>query len=225
MIDVKAVNEKRNVKIPYEHCSAMLPNISCDIIKATTNCYYDEDTNYFDVKLMNRLYKVHYPSGEIFKENLDEFSNYEIKTIIIRYLLNAKGVPPSNKYITFKEIPGGPVYYPNFSNRTIGDFVNTFGYNLNNFSKVCELLGGEKLNLGDISYKIQFMNNIYMVFTLWAGDNDISPSGNILFDANTQFYFDAEDLSVIGDIAVGFLKKLLNNNFNPEDGQFHFRVF
>ena len=43
---------------------------------------------------------------------------------------------------------------------------------------------------------------------LWAGDEEFPPSSQILFSDNFPLSFEAEDLAVVGDIAIGTLKKM-----------------
>ena len=59
---------------------------------------------------------------------------------------------------------------------------------------------------GDISSKFEFMNNVYITFVLWQGDEELPASANILFDRNIEYYFNAEDLAVVGDVAIELLK-------------------
>jgi hypothetical protein len=47
-----------------------------------------------------------------------------------------------------------------------------------------------------------------LIFIFWAGDDEFPPSSQILFNENVHFYFNAEDLSVIGDVSIGTLKKI-----------------
>lgn len=72
--------------------------------------------------------------------------------------------------------------------------------------KHMEKIKAEKLDMGDISYKVRFLNEIYVVFILWYGDEEFEAEGNILFDSNINNYFNAEDLAVIPDIILNNLK-------------------
>ena len=40
----------------------------------------------------------------------------------------------------------------------------------------------------------------------WEKDEEFPPAANILFDQNIQFYFDAEDLAVVPDVAIDIIK-------------------
>ena len=59
-------------------------------------------------------------------------------------------------------------------------FAFSYGNKLEMFAKVMEHLGAEKSEEGDCSYKLEFMDNLYIKFILWAGDDDFL-SSQILF--------------------------------------------
>lgn len=172
------------------------------IISKLSNSNYDSKSSTFDIKFLKYNLKVKYPSGEIIYENKEPFNNISSEILILRYLVNATGVKPSKNYITYKEIKGGYVYYPNFKSRTLKDFIDIYGKNLNLFKSKIEFYNFEELEFGDISYKVRFINDIHIVFILWEGDSEFEASGNILFDSNINYYFNAEDIAVIPDIMI-----------------------
>ena len=71
-----------------------------------------------------------------------------------------------------------------------------------------EHLGAKKLDLGDASYEFEFMNDLFVRFILWEGDEEFPPSSQILFSDNFPIAFSAEDMAVVGDISIGLLKTL-----------------
>ena len=85
-------------------------------------------------------------------------------------------------------------------------FAFSYGNKLEHFQKVMEHLGTEKSTEGDCSYKLEFMNNLFIKFILWEGDDEFPPSSQILFSDNFAVSFAAEDLAVAGDIAINMMK-------------------
>lgn len=202
-MNLQAIKEDRQGKVPFEFIRDIFKDSDPILMAELSGTIYDKKRQSFIVKLMGKDYLVRYPSGEVLIKNENKIiSSYAIKTTLLRYLVNAKGIPPTGKSITYKEIPGGYVYYSNFYERTILKLVEIYGNNMDLFIEDGQKLGAEKAKIGDVAYRFQFLNNIYMTFILWRGDDEIQPSGNILFDFNTQYYFNAEDLAVVGDIAI-----------------------
>ena len=72
-------------------------------------------------------------------------------------------------------------------------------------------IGASKINMGDSAYKIRFLNDTYIIYILWSGDDEIESASNILFDSNIKHYFNAEDIAVIGDIPFIRIYEELDN--------------
>lgn len=193
---------KGNYIVALNHVKSKFKKSNPYEMSKLSNSKYDNVSCTYDIKFINHNLKVKYPSGEIFYSNLEKFNNIALEILILRYLVNSKGSILSGRYITYKEINGGHVYYPNFKSRTLQKFIDEYGKKINKFNSKMLKLEATKLNLGDVSYKVRFINETYVVFIIWEGDEEFKPSGNILFDYNINNYFDAEDLAVIPDIIL-----------------------
>lgn len=207
-MDRVAIEEKRKDKIPYDYNKSIFKNFNPEEMEKNTGSIYDKEKEQFIVKLMGENIIVKYPSGEVSKEDGTKIEKYAPKTLLLRYLMNAKGVAPLDKDITYRDVDGGNMYYNNFYGRCLLRLAKTFGNNIEGFKKVLEKVGAEKVDMGDIAYKFQFLNNIYVTFALWKGDDEFPPSSQILFDGNVPFYFSAEDLAVVGDVSIGTITTL-----------------
>jgi hypothetical protein len=195
-------------KIAYEHYKDEFKDYEPEAMAKNTGCIYNRDTGEIIVKLMGQELSVKYPSGDIYGRDGAELEGFHSKILILRYLIHGSGVEPSKKYITYREIEGGNVYYGNFYGRCILRLSSVLKNNPEGLKKAFEKLDAEKVNRGDFAYKIQFLNNIYLIFIFWIGDDEFPPSSQILFNENVHFYFTAEDLAVVGDVSIGTLKKI-----------------
>ncbi|WP_138207402.1 DUF3786 domain-containing protein [Haloimpatiens lingqiaonensis] len=198
--------DNRQGRVPYEYIQNIFKNHNPKEMEKLTGVTYEEERKTFKIRLMGKNYYVEYPSADTFNEDGQEIKGYTIKTIFLRYLVNGKGIPPTGKDITYKEIPGGHTYYPNFSSRTIARLAKLFGDNLEFFQRIFEKMGAERVKSGHMAYRFEFMNNVYMTFIVWQGDDEFSSSANILFDYNTIYYFNAEDLAVVGEVAIEIVR-------------------
>lgn len=203
----RVLKDDRQGRVPYQYIQNIFANTDpIDIFKRST-IPYDEERNIFKIKLMGREYVIKHPEGSMYdSKNKEEIEAYTIKTLVLRYLVNSKAVPAFNKDITYKEIPGGLVYYPNFYSRTILKLAKVFSNNLESLKEGAEVVGGKKVNMGDAAYKFEFIDKVYITFIVWQGDEELSSSANILFDKNIEYYFNAEDLAVVGDVAIELIK-------------------
>ncbi|MBY2478536.1 DUF3786 domain-containing protein [Clostridioides difficile] len=193
---------KSNYNVPFDYAREKFKELDPHTISKLSDIPFNSNSNKFTLNFFDRQYIIDYPSGEVWNGNDDICKNFELKILIIRYLINAKGIPRTNKYVTFKEIPGGNVYYPNFLNRTLSRLSEVFASQIDKYKLVMESIGAEKVNMGDLAYKFTYMGNTSMIFILWFGDDEFPPNSNILFDSNIIYYFNAEDLAVVPDTAI-----------------------
>jgi len=149
------------------------------------------------INYLNQPYHITLPDVEILLED----SNVEVplkdKILILHYFTLAKGTPATGILITYKQLPGGVSYFPAFSQRAINPFVNHFGQKPELLIDISSKLGGYKADQGDVSVTINAFNHVPITFALWRGDEEFSPSGGILFDANISDYLSTEDITVL----------------------------
>ncbi|MBF7096898.1 DUF3786 domain-containing protein [Alkalibacter mobilis] len=203
----EAVVEKRKDKIPYEYYKKELAKTLPSTIEENTGLIYNEEKSSFTVKLMTDEYSISYPGGEV--KGPSENIKYSLKTLLLRYLINSKGVKPAGKMIHYRDVPDGNIYYANFYGRCIMRLAKTFKNKPDLLDIALQKIGGEKIDTADISYKIPFLHNIYVYVLYWRGDDEFPASAQILFSDNVEYYFSAEDLAFVGDIVNDYLLKAI----------------
>ena len=202
-------------RIPFEHYLSEYQKL--DPKEAAKRCgvEYDEERQQFHIRLMGYRYLVDFPEFAVHKEDEDEEGAFLLldmvpaKIIVLRFLLSEKKKKSSGKYLTYREVPWGEVYFRQFEGRCLMRLKFGFGFKLDKFAEGMEKLPGvKKLSLGDVSYEFEFINGLHVRFILWAGDEEFPPSSQILFEDNFPYAYQAEDLAVVGDISITTLKKL-----------------
>lgn len=58
---------------------------------------------------------------------------------------------------------------------------------------------------GDASFLIQVFPRLPMQYVLWEGDEEFSPTVQVLFDSSVDHYLSLEDIVVLGQMATGRL--------------------
>ena len=79
------------------------------------------------LEYLNRSYQITLPDIDVTLVDSQEPVPLKTKVLLLHYFIRAKGVPPSGKMITFKELPGGTSYFPTFIKRTINPLLKRFG--------------------------------------------------------------------------------------------------
>lgn len=198
---------------PYEHYLERYQGMEPTQISERTQIPYDAEKHEFTLRLMGSTYRIKHPQYEIHHVE-DAIGFYPLedainaKILVLRYLVEGNAVPTGGEFVTYREVPWGEVYFRNFQGRCLFRLAFGFGNQLQKFQKIMEHLGAEKKEFGDSSFEFEFINNLYLRFILWEGDDEFPPSAQILFSDNFSLAFSAEDLAVVGDVSIGMLKTL-----------------
>lgn len=163
---------------------------------------YDQDEQSFMVEVLGEKYLVKYPDGQVVFTDGQAVSNYSVKMIILRYLMNATGSSPTGQFKSYKEFPDGPLYYANFYARSIKIFAligSEYPQALNDFMTETK---ASQLDKGDLAFSLSVMPGVEVAFILWYGDDEFEAEGQILFDQNLMDIFTIKDLAVLGDVLM-----------------------
>jgi hypothetical protein len=159
------------------------------------------------LRFLNRDYLIRLPDIEVsFQEGAGEVAIWE-KILILHYLITAKGSRPTDRLISYKQVPGGRVYYPTFVNRTTRPLLKVFGRDPSLLIAAAEPFGGTPSDYGDCSVTIPALPRVTITVVIWAGDDEFPPEASMIFDANIVDYLPAEDITVLCNmIAVRLMK-------------------
>ena len=200
-------------RIPFEHYLEEFAAINPQEAAARAGVPWNEETQEFEVRMMQKSFLVKWPECTVRKaEETEEYGAMEDgippKIMVMRYLTRGVASVGSGKFLTYREVPHGEVYFRQFQGRCILRLAFSYGNRLEDFRKKMETLGAVPCEHGDAGYEFEFLNGYRVQFLLWAGDEEFPPSAQILFSDNFPLSFEAEDLAVVGDIAIGTLKKM-----------------
>ncbi|MCI8418790.1 MAG: DUF3786 domain-containing protein [Lachnospiraceae bacterium] len=201
-------------RVPLEHYLEEFGKI--DPKEAAERCgvVFDEKERLFHIRLMGYSYLVSFPDFVVKKEHEEEegafllLTSVPAKIIVLRFLIQGQLVKGSGRFLTYREVPWGEVYFRQFEGRCLTRLKFSFGFKLEAFARAMDQLGAKKVSMGDVAYEFEFINGLYVRFILWAGDEEFPPSSQILFADNFPYAYQAEDLAVVGDISITTLKSL-----------------
>jgi hypothetical protein len=128
--------------------------------------------------------------------------SHHLQILVLHYLVGSGNAQLANKAVTYRDFEGGAVYYPAFKARTIDLVVKEFGHRPDILKHVADVLHAEPLKLGSVGFKVSFFSKMPVTVILWLGDEEVSASANVLFDANAGRILPTEDLTVLGGALV-----------------------
>ncbi len=128
-----------------------------------------------------------------------------IAALLAHYSL-AEETPRTRKLVKFKDLPGGYAYERAFIQRAVNPISQIFGNNPAGLVEAAEVIGGKRLDYGDVSAEIQALEGIPIVFILWAAQ-EFPATANLLFDESASCFLDTESLAVLGELTTNRLLK------------------
>lgn len=202
-------------RIPFEHYLELFQKADPEETAKRCNLPYDAETKSFRVRLMGVEYTVSWPSYEIRHTEEEQIGYYPLETkanariLLLRYLTEGAAVPTAGKFLTYREVPWGEVYFKQFQGRCLFRLAFGFGNRLPEFRRIMERVGAAPIGSGDAGYELEFMPGLKLRLILWEGDDEFPPSAQILFSDNFPIAFtQGEDMAVVGDVSIDMLKAL-----------------
>jgi len=190
-------------RMPYEHYTALVAEM--DPVEIAERCGLDWDGQWLTVPLMTETLRVSLPNFGF--EGAEPPISTQI--LLLRYLTNGKLEPWTGKFLAYRDMPWGEVYFRQFQGRCLIRCAWMFNGKLAHAPYVREKLQGETLGKCDAGMQFTFLPGLQMQLLLWEGDEEFPPSAQILFSDNFPTAFSAEDMAFVGDILLNRCKALL----------------
>ena len=154
----------------------------------------------FRLKFWEEEYVIDYPEALVREEKSGQEPSIFIQILILHYLINADGTPSADKWISFRELPGGRGFDPAFQQRASQPLARAFGHDAEGFIKAAEALGGERLTFGSVSFLFRIFPRQWVAVVLDLADEEFPAWVNILFDGAASHYLPTEDWAVVGEL-------------------------
>lgn len=161
------------------------------------------EANVLRLKVVDREYDVDLSAREIRSVGGETTDlSLHLRMLILHYIAGAGKADVANRLATLREFEGGDLYYSVFKSRAIDKVVETFGTAPELLSHGGEILGAEGVKTGSVGFRVRFFPKLPIVVALWLGDEEVSASANVLFDASAGAILPTEDLSVAAETLV-----------------------
>ena len=158
------------------------------------------------VRYWDSTYMVSYPAGRVLDREGKEPPIF-VRLVILHYLLTAVGVPMADRWIAFRELPGGLGYDAAFQARVNRRLAATFGQKLSAFKEAGLALGGMPLEVGDAAFAFDLFPRLRVAVVIYRGDDEFPASANLIFDGAADRCLPTEDLVVLGELVASRLAR------------------
>ncbi len=208
-----AYEKDNKERVPFEHYKEEYRKKDPQEIRVRTGFPYSEERQCFTVRFLGKDYEVGFPEFTV--RRTEEDDSYcpllvmnAAQVFVLRFLIEGAQASGTGKFMTYRDIPWGEVYYRQFNGRCMMRLAFSYGNKLDAFRAACEKLGATEIQQGDAGYEFEVFAGFFVRFQLWSGDDEFPPSSQILFSDNFPAVFHPEDLVVVCDIIIGTLKNL-----------------
>jgi len=190
----------------YEKALEEMKEISPFVAASRSGADFDGEK--FRIPFFSRVFLVYHPEIKIVEEDNSAPVPQFLQIILLHYLLQANGVAVADDWISYRQLPGSGLFERRFIQMAVNPLLREFGDDLESLRKVGEAAGGTPMTrTGDAAFRFLALPRIPMACIFYLGEEDISSSVNILFDASAEYYLPTEDLSLLGINLVGAMRK------------------
>ena len=160
------------------------------------------DSGKSHVRFLNDEYEVDFSNRKIlsFSCNIEAKDYYKI--LILHYLANESKAPDieKDKWVSFKELEGGEIYFSAFRKRSIETILRKHGDNPAGIFEREKSLNAEKMDAGNAAISVRVFPKVKVGIVLWAKDEEFSADCNMLFNESIKVLLPTEDVAVLGGI-------------------------
>ncbi len=128
---------------------------------------------------------------------------------------SSKPVGETSTLISFRQIPGGWLYFKPFTKRVLKPLEESFGSKPRLLVKAGKLLGGSEAGFGDSSVKIYALPLVPIAIVLYAGSEEFPASANMLYDSSVTSLLSTEETVMLSELTALRLRQAAETLLNP----------
>lgn len=160
------------------------------------------------LRLMDRECAVDLRSREMTYADDGSALKPHVQVLVLHYVLGAGRGEPTGEMVTFREFPGGALYFPAYKKRTLDLLVSRFGADPGALRHAGDQMGATPLGKATVAFRTRFLPKLDVDVLMWAGDDEVPSSANILFDSGAGRMFSTEDITVVAGVLCSRLLAL-----------------
>ena len=201
----KKSTREEAVELAYTSAQKELGTADPTEVAERSGAEWHQDEGYLELPFLNSRYRVSLPDAMV-RDEAGEEPPLVRRVLILHYLLQAHGTGLAGRWVDFRSIPGGAVYYPVFRGRVISRLVRMFGERPRDLISAAAPLGGQPIEMADVGVEIPAFPRVPVVLALWEASEEFGPEGAVMFDDSLPTYLETEDAIVVCEEIFGALK-------------------
>ncbi len=147
-------------------------------------------------------YAITLPDFQVSLEATHKPSGLNRSSMFYYYMLTADGSPFADKWIAFRDLPGGMFYHQAYQGYSGDRLAKAIDNRTHVFERAARNLGGTRLDIGDAAFAFDALPRVRVAAVYYAADEDFPASANVLFDAAASHYLPTDALAGVGSALV-----------------------
>lgn len=181
----------------YQKAQEDIARVSPYVVASMSGASFDGER--FILPFFQRTFSIQFPDVKVEELESQTPPQRWIEVLLLHYLLHADGTPMSGMWIAYRNLSDVRLFEQRFTNMAIRPLVDGFGNDAEGFRHAAISMGGTPMSRsGDAAFRFLAFPKIPVGCILYLGDEEVSSSFNILFDAVAPHYLPTEDLSYLG---------------------------
>lgn len=123
--------------------------------------------------------------------------------VVLHYLSNASPAGPTGRPVSYRQLPGGNVFYGAFKRRVIDAISSMFDRDPGAVTRALEAIGATRQ--GGNKFVTAVFPKLPVTIVLWSGDEEVPAAASVLFDETAALFLHIEDLAEVGAMIVDTL--------------------
>lgn len=200
------LSKQKNYQQSFELACASINKMNLEerARKAGADYQKGEGGQKINIAFFSELYQIVFPQVTFYSP-LKKVVSLVTRILLLHYLIRADGKPLTERWIGYKDIPGGLLYADVFARRVTEPLRRRFGKSARSFREAGIKSGGRPSEFGDASFILWAFPYVPLQYVLWEGDEEFPPSVQLLFDTSVDHYLTLEDIVVLGQVTTGRL--------------------
>lgn len=159
------------------------------------------------LELLGTTYTLSWPDLVVREPSGDACSDH-LRILLLDYLRQGDGSPPTGKWIGYQELPDGAFYRQAFQGYSGDRLVRELRGDVDLFRRAAESVGGGSIAIGDAGYAFQVLPKVPLAVVWWAGDDEFPANATVLFDEVAGHYLPVDGLAMLGSMLCSALRRV-----------------
>jgi len=155
---------------------------------------YCSEEEAYGLNLLEQAYRI-YPFRRDVRKNgkrgsraPDRYGSVSLgeALILLSYLLGAKDVPASGRWVTERDLPAGTTFFQGAHRLTCEEVLERCGSHPERLTKAARSLGGRPVEGGDAAVELPVLPRVPVRYILWREDEEFPARLTVAFDASVR---------------------------------------